>query len=99
VGGELTGLDRYEARERVLEGLEARGLLRGSRPHAMRISVCSRSGDVIEPLLVPQWCGFVLLISGVAVVAVTVTEAEGIAVSAVAVSVVVCSYCELLYRA
>lgn len=36
------------------------GLLRGVADNPMRLGVCSRSGDVIEPMLKPQWyvrCG------------------------------------------
>ena len=31
------------------------GLYRGKAPNAMRLGVCSRSNDIIEPLLKPQW--------------------------------------------
>ena len=31
------------------------GLFHGKRPHAMQIPVCSRSGDIVEPLIKPQW--------------------------------------------
>lgn len=31
------------------------GLYRGKAPNAMRLGICSRSSDVIEPLLKPQW--------------------------------------------
>ena len=54
-GTPYDGLDRYEARERVLAGLEARGDLVGSRPHEMLIGRCQRSNDVIEPRLKTQW--------------------------------------------
>ncbi len=40
--------------------LEARGLFRGRTGNAMRLGLCSRSKDVIEPVLKPQWwvaCG------------------------------------------
>ena len=29
--------------------------LRGEEEHAMSVPVCSRTGDVIEPLVAPQW--------------------------------------------
>jgi valyl-tRNA synthetase len=54
-GGEFEGLMRYDAREAVEKALEAKGLLRGKAPNAMRLGLCSRSGDVIEPMLKPQW--------------------------------------------
>ncbi|KAI5074649.1 hypothetical protein GOP47_0010610 [Adiantum capillus-veneris] len=60
-GGPLfQGLPRFEARKAVLKALEKKKLYRGSIDNAMKIGVCSRTGDVIEPLLKPQWyikCG------------------------------------------
>jgi valyl-tRNA synthetase len=38
-----------------VEFLEGRGLFRGTRPNPMVLGLCSRSGDVIEPLMRPQW--------------------------------------------
>jgi valyl-tRNA synthetase len=49
------GLDRYEARKRIVADLEVRGDLEGSRPHEMLIGRCQRSNDVIEPRLKTQW--------------------------------------------
>ena len=54
-GAPFTGLDRYEARERILEALRARGDLEGERPHEMVIGRCQRSNDIIEPRLKTQW--------------------------------------------
>lgn len=51
----LKGFDRFEARHKVIELLKEKGLYRGAKPHSMRIAVCSRSGDLIEPMLQPQW--------------------------------------------
>lgn len=51
----LEGEDRFRARELIVERMQERGLYRGARDHPMRIGVCSRSGDVLEPLLLPQW--------------------------------------------
>ncbi|HYL41203.1 MAG TPA: valine--tRNA ligase, partial [Candidatus Binatus sp.] len=49
------GLDRYEARTRIVADLESRGDLVGSKPHEMLIGRCQRSNDVIEPRLKVQW--------------------------------------------
>jgi valyl-tRNA synthetase len=49
------GLDRYEARTRIVADLEARGDLAGTKPHEMVIGRCQRSHDVIEPRLKTQW--------------------------------------------
>lgn len=46
----------YDARIEVEKVLEAKGLLRGKENNKMRLGVCSRSGDIIEPYLTPQWC-------------------------------------------
>jgi valyl-tRNA synthetase len=54
-GAGYAGLDRYEARERIVADLEARGDLVGARPHEMVIGRCQRSNDVIEPRLKTQW--------------------------------------------
>ena len=49
------GLDRYEARRRIVADLEARGELAASVEHEMVIGRCQRSQDVIEPRLKTQW--------------------------------------------
>ena len=54
-GDGYAGLDRYEARKRIVADLEARGDLEGSKPHEMLIGRCQRSDDVIEPRLKTQW--------------------------------------------
>lgn len=51
----FAGLMRYDAREAVVKALDAAGLLRGKVDNKMRLGVCSRTGDVIEPLMKPQW--------------------------------------------
>eukprot|EP00903_Cladosiphon_okamuranus_P022267 g20474.t1 len=53
--GEFEGMMRYDARVEVEKALEAKGLLRGKDPHKMRLGICSRSGDIIEPMITPQW--------------------------------------------
>jgi valyl-tRNA synthetase len=54
-GDGYAGLDRYEARKRIVADLEARGDLEASRPHEMLIGRCQCSDDVIEPRLKTQW--------------------------------------------
>ena len=54
-GTPYDGLDRYEARRRIVADLGARGDLAGERPHEMVIGRCQRSDDVIEPRLKTQW--------------------------------------------
>ncbi|MBI2780441.1 MAG: valine--tRNA ligase [Chloroflexi bacterium] len=54
-GDGYEGLDRYEARTRIVADLQARGDLEGEQPHEMLIGRCQRSNDVIEPRLKTQW--------------------------------------------
>lgn len=54
-GGEFAGMMRYDARFKVEKRLEEMGLYRGKADNKMRLGKCSRSGDIIEPMLKPQW--------------------------------------------
>jgi valyl-tRNA synthetase len=54
-GGEFKGQHRFEARGTVEEALKKKGLWVGKKSHAMRLGLCSRSKDIIEPYLKPQW--------------------------------------------
>ena len=49
------GLDRFEARKRVVEMMEAQGLLDKIEPHTHMVPHGDRSGAVIEPWLTDQW--------------------------------------------
>ncbi len=49
------GLDRFEARTRIIEDLKAMGLLVEEKPHAMVVPRGDRSGQIIEPYLTDQW--------------------------------------------
>ncbi|XP_063877021.1 valine--tRNA ligase-like isoform X2 [Scylla paramamosain] len=49
------GLLRFEARGAVPSALSALGLYRGCHAHPMTVPRCSRTQDVIEPVLRPQW--------------------------------------------
>jgi valyl-tRNA synthetase len=53
--GEYAGLDRYDARDRVLADLEAQGLLRKVEDHSHAMGQCQRCETVIEPMLSDQW--------------------------------------------
>jgi valyl-tRNA synthetase len=54
-GGAYAGLDRYEARKRILADLEAQGLLGTTKEHVNAIGKCDRCGTVVEPRLSTQW--------------------------------------------
>jgi valyl-tRNA synthetase len=49
------GLDRYEARKRVVADLNAQGLLDQVEDHKLTVPRGDRSGAVVEPLLTDQW--------------------------------------------
>jgi valyl-tRNA synthetase len=49
------GLDRFEARKRIVADLEAAGLVEKVVPHRLTIPRGDRSGAVIEPWLTDQW--------------------------------------------
>jgi valyl-tRNA synthetase len=53
--GSFAGLDRFEARKRVLEALTEQGLLVDTKPHKLSAGLCQRSGTLVEPRLSPQW--------------------------------------------
>jgi len=49
------GLDRYEARKKVIADLEALDLLEEIKDHKLMVPRGDRSGAVIEPFLTDQW--------------------------------------------
>ncbi len=49
------GLDRFEARKRVVADLEEGGLLVEVKPHKLMVPRGDRTGAVIEPFLTDQW--------------------------------------------
>ena len=53
--GPYEGLDRFEARERIVADLTRANLLVAAEPHRHALTTSERSGDVIEPLLSLQW--------------------------------------------
>ncbi|MEO8223689.1 MAG: valine--tRNA ligase, partial [Gammaproteobacteria bacterium] len=52
---ELRGLDRYEARRRIVGLLEAQGLMERIDAHNLQVPRGDRSGAVLEPWLTDQW--------------------------------------------
>ena len=54
-GGAYAGLDRYEARKRVIADLEAAGLLVKIDDHVHSVGHCYRCHTVVEPWLSDQW--------------------------------------------
>jgi len=54
-GGPYKGMDRYKAREQVLDDLRTGGLLEKEEEYTLSIGVCSRCKTVVEPILSEQW--------------------------------------------
>src|SRR5687768_10971323 len=54
-GAAFAGLDRYEARDKVVEEFEQLGLLEKVVDYEFSISKCERCKTVIEPLISTQW--------------------------------------------
>ncbi len=53
--GEYKGLDRYEARKRIVRDLEALGLIQKIEPHKHNVGTCYRCDTVVEPRVSLQW--------------------------------------------
>jgi valyl-tRNA synthetase len=53
--GRFMGLDRYEARKRVLADLQAQGFLVAEKDYTLALGKCDRCGTVVEPRLSEQW--------------------------------------------
>lgn len=53
--GAYAGLDRFEARKRIVEDLEKEGLLEKTEDYKLSAAVCYRCGTIIEPLVSEQW--------------------------------------------
>jgi valyl-tRNA synthetase len=53
--GPYQGLDRFEARQKVLEDLERGGFLVGSKDYVVPLGKCDRCKTIVEPRLSTQW--------------------------------------------
>uniref|UniRef100_T1PE59 Valine--tRNA ligase n=1 Tax=Musca domestica TaxID=7370 RepID=T1PE59_MUSDO len=53
--GEFTGMKRFVCRKQILEKLKELGLYRETVNNPMVVPFCSRSKDVVEPMIKPQW--------------------------------------------
>ncbi|KAG5498815.1 hypothetical protein JKF63_03104 [Porcisia hertigi] len=49
------GMHRFDCRREIVKRLEEMGLLRGVEPYEYRVGRCGRTGDIVEPMLMPQW--------------------------------------------
>ena len=54
-GADFEGLDRFEARQRVLDRLEQLGLLVKVEEHSHNVGHSQRGGEPVEPMVSTQW--------------------------------------------
>ena len=54
-GGPYKGLDRFEARKKVLADLEAQGLIDRIESHKHAVGTCQRCKTLLEPKISEQW--------------------------------------------
>ncbi|XP_011302810.1 valine--tRNA ligase [Fopius arisanus] len=53
--GEFTGMKRFHARKAILTALKSKNLFIETKDNPMVVPVCSRSKDIVEPMIKPQW--------------------------------------------
>ncbi|TGK36464.1 valine--tRNA ligase [Leptospira gomenensis] len=74
--GAYEGLDRFEARKKVVADLEAKGLIEKIEDHVHAVGHNSRGGAVIEPYLSTQWFVKIRPLADLAVKAVRTGQVE-----------------------
>ncbi len=53
--GKYAGLDRFETRKRIVEDMQALGLIDRIEPYRHAVGLCYRCKTVVEPLVSKQW--------------------------------------------
>jgi valyl-tRNA synthetase len=53
--GKYAGLDRFEARKRIMEDMQQLGLIERIEPYRHTVGLCYRCKTVVEPLISRQW--------------------------------------------
>ncbi|WFD41451.1 valine--tRNA ligase [Malassezia psittaci] len=53
--GSFQGMKRFTVRRAIIDALKEKGLYVETKDNPMTVPVCSRSGDIIEPVMKPQW--------------------------------------------
>ncbi len=74
-GSDFSGLDRFEAREKVISRFSELGLLEKVEDHEISLPVCERCKTIVEPILSEQW--FVKM-DGMRDIALEMMAAEGV---------------------
>ncbi|CAL5082726.1 unnamed protein product [Urochloa decumbens] len=54
-GAQFEGMPRFTARVAVIKALKEKGLYKDTKKNEMSLGVCSRTNDVVEPMIKPQW--------------------------------------------
>ncbi|MFT3719641.1 valine--tRNA ligase [Pseudorhodoferax sp.] len=49
------GMDRFAARKAIVADLQASGALVETKKHRLTVPVCTRTGEIVEPMLTDQW--------------------------------------------
>jgi valyl-tRNA synthetase len=49
------GVDRFEARKKIVSDLQSQGLLVSEKPYKLRVPRSGRTGVIVEPMLTDQW--------------------------------------------
>jgi valyl-tRNA synthetase len=55
LAGPYAGLDRFECRRRIIEDMQALGLVERIEPYRHAVGLCYRCKTVVEPLVSKQW--------------------------------------------
>jgi len=55
LAGKYAGMDRFECRARIVEDMQALGLIDRIEPYRHAVGVCYRCKTVVEPLISKQW--------------------------------------------
>ncbi len=55
ISPDYLGLDRFEARKRIVADLKVQGLLVNEKPYKLRVPRSGRTGVIVEPMLTDQW--------------------------------------------
>lgn len=55
ISDHFCGVDRLTSRREIVQELVSRGLYHSKQEFPQVLSLCSRTGDLIEPLPIPQW--------------------------------------------
>lgn len=53
--GRFTGMKRFQCRKEILITLKELGLYKETTNNPMVVPICSRSKDIVEPMIKPQW--------------------------------------------